>query len=183
MLQCDLRAGQICSGVQFGFPQEWQLRVDDFFFLSVSNGLRFRAGLVKATCSPLEELPGETLLGFLFFCFLSPYFRLYLSSSMVSRTVRSSSDPLMNLSRAFLSLIAAANLYVKISSGIFWLNSHFLLISSNLFQYSSSVSSSSGFTLKNYCALLWNTFRAGMNVFLNNFNSSCKLTSFSSMPH
>ena len=62
-LYCNFRAKQICSGVVFGFPQKWQLRVDDFF-LSVSNSLRFPAGLVKATCFPLENLSEKTLLGF-----------------------------------------------------------------------------------------------------------------------
>ena len=91
ILHCDIRAGQKCSGVQFGFPQKWLLRVDNFV-LSVSSGFRFRTGLVKASCSPLKELSEVTLLGFLFFCLLSPYFRLLLSNSMVSKTVRSSSD-------------------------------------------------------------------------------------------
>ena len=101
---------------------------------------------------------------------------------MVSRTGRSSNRPLMNLSRAFLPLIVFANLYVIISSGVIRLNLHFLSMSTSLFQFSSSVSASSCFTVKNW-ARLWNTFRASMNVFLNSFNNSCRLTSFSSRPH
>ena len=114
ILHCDFRAGQLCSGVQLGFPQKGQFRVGGFF-LSVSSGLRFRTGFVKETCYPLEELFEENLSDVLFFGFLSPYLRLHLSSSIVSRTVRGSNRPLTNLSRSFLSLIVAANLYEIIS--------------------------------------------------------------------
>ena len=88
----------------------------------------------------------------------------------------------MKLSRAFLSLIVAANLYVIISSGVILLISHFLSKSTSLFQYSSNVSLSSCLMLKNW-ARVWNTFLAGMNVFFNNFSNSDKSTSFSSLPH
>ena len=67
-------------------------------------------------------------------------------------------------------------------SGIMLLNSHFLSISTSLFQYSSSVSLSSCWMLKN-CARLWNKFLAGMNVFFNSFSSSGRSMSFSSLPH
>ena len=56
---------------------------------------------------------------------------------------------LMNLSRTVLSLMVAANFYGLISSGVILLNSDLLLISTSLFQYSSSVSFSTCFMLKN----------------------------------
>ena len=158
---CDLRTGHICSDDQFGFPQKWQLRFETFLF-SLKGGFRFRVWLMCPICSSPDELLVESLVGFLFPGFLSPYFRLQLSSSMVSSTNWISSGPFMNLSRAFLSLMVAAKLY-------------------NLFQYSSNVSLSSCFIVKN-CALLWNTFLTG-NVFLNYVNKSCRVTSSNSRPH
>ena len=50
------------------------------------------------------------------------------------------------------------------------------------FQYSSRVLLSFCLILKNW-ALLWNTFFMGKHVFLNNFSSSCRLMSFSSLLH
>ena len=115
----------------------WASHKGDNFGLVASSfrclAFRFRTGLVKATCSPLEELFEEVLFDFLFLGFLSPYLRLKLSSSMVPRTVGNSSGPLINLSRAFLTLIVAATLYLMISSGVIWLNSHFLSFSTSLF--------------------------------------------------
>ena len=62
------------------------------------------------------------------------------------------------------------------------LKSIFLSMSTSLFQYSSNISLSSCLMLKNW-ARLWNTFLAGMIVFLNNFSSSDWSTSISSLPH
>ena len=75
-----------------------------------------------------------------------------------------------------------ANLYGMISSAMILLKSHFLSMSTSLFQYSSNVSLSSCFLLKNW-ALLWNTFLTGRKVFVNNINNSGRLTSFNSRPH
>ena len=88
----------------------------------------------------------------------------------------------MNLSQALLSLMVEANLYAIISSAVMLPKSHFLSMSTSRFQYSSSVSVSSCFILKN-CALLWNTFLTGRKVFLNSVNTSGSWTSFSSRPH
>ena len=101
---------------------------------------------------------------------------------MVSNTNCIFRGPFMNLSRARLSLIVAANLYVMISSAVMFPKSHFLSMSTSLFQYSSKVWLSSCFILKKW-ALLWKTFLTGRNVFLNSVNNSGNLTSFISRPH
>ena len=101
---------------------------------------------------------------------------------MVSSTNCIFSGLFIKLSRARLSLMVAANLYVIISCAVILFKSHFLSMSTNLFQYSSNVSLSSCLMLKNW-ALMWNTFLAGRKVFLNNFNNSGRLTSFNSRPH
>ena len=101
---------------------------------------------------------------------------------MILSTICCFSRSFMKLSRAFLSFMMAAIMYVMISSAVILLNSHFLSMSTIFFQYSSSVSCSSCFVLKN-CALLWNTFLAGNKVFLNSISKSGKLTCFNSRPH
>ena len=88
----------------------------------------------------------------------------------------------MNLSRVLLSLMVEAILYVINSSAVTLPKSHFLSMSTSLFQYSSSVSVSSCFILTN-CALLWNTFLTGRKVFLNSVSTSGSWTSFNSRPH
>ena len=70
-LPCDFRAGHECSRVPFALPQKWQFRFVDFF-LSVSNSFRFYTGLVKATCSPLDEMSEGALFCFFAFLFLNP---------------------------------------------------------------------------------------------------------------
>ena len=58
---------------------------------------------------------------------------------MVSMTIWIFSGPFMNLFRAFLSLMVAANLYVIISSGVIQLNSHFLLMSTSFIVFLSDI--------------------------------------------
>ena len=68
LLHCALRAGQICSMDQFGFPQKWQFLFDNFL-LSSNCVLRFRDWFVCPISSVLVELLVESFWLFWFWVF------------------------------------------------------------------------------------------------------------------